>query len=330
LPHAAHPAASEAAIGDGTIYGLIFAAAAVFWRLTRIHPYWLPFWAPWDFSFVEFLSGWLAVFWYLRGLARTRCGAWPSVTRRIAFFAGVAVIYVVLETHFEYLAEHQFFYNRIQHVAMHHVGPLLLALSWPGETLMRGAPVWLHRVARFRPLRAAVNGLQRPALAALLFVGSFFFWLIPPVHFRAMVDPRLFALMNWTMVLDGILFWCLVLDLRASPPARIGFVARAALAGLVMFPQIIGGALIAFSSRDLYTYYNLCGRIYPEMGAHYDQLIGGLIVWIPPGMMSVAAVLLIVNGYWRYEERVLAEPDSSARWDNTSSASLADCCNPSC
>ena len=157
------------------------------------------------------------------------------------------------------------------------------------------------------PSPRTVYVLQQPALAAILFSGSFFFWLIPAVHFRAMIDPHLFALMNWTMVADGILFWCLVLDPRPKPPARASFGVRAALAMLVMFPQIVGGALIAFSPRDLYSFYDLCGRIYPEMGAHYDQVIGGLIIWIPPAMMSVLALVLVLNALRRCEERTIED-----------------------
>jgi hypothetical protein len=32
----------------------------------------------------------------------------------LSFFVGLGVIYAVLQTRFEYLAEHQFFYNRMQ------------------------------------------------------------------------------------------------------------------------------------------------------------------------------------------------------------------------
>ena len=236
------------------------------WWLARAHAALLPFWAPWEFSFVEFLSGWLAVWWYLRGLGLTPAAEQPSLARRISFFAGVLLIYAVLETRFEYLAEHQFFFNRIQHVVMHHAGPFLIALAWPGATLRRGMPAWMRRLVAHPGVTGTVYVLQQPALATFLFVGSFFFWLIPPVHFRAMIDPDLFALMNWTMVGDGILFWCLVLDPRPKPPARASFGTRAALAMLVMFPQIIGGALITFSPRDLYSFYDLCGRIYPGHG----------------------------------------------------------------
>ena len=288
---------------DAAVYAAIALTAVLLWWLTRAHTLLLPFWAPWEFSFVEFLSGWVAAWWYLRGLSLTPAAERPALARRIAFFAGVLLIYAVLETRFEYLAEHQFFFNRIQHVVMHHLGPFLLALAWPGATLMRGMPAWARRVVAYPPLARGVYALQQPALAAFLFVGSFFFWLIPPVHFRAMIDPDLYALMNWTMVADGILFWCLVLDPRPKPPARAGFGTRAALAMLVMFPQIIGGALITFSPRDLYSFYDLCGRIYPGMSALYDQTVGGLIIWIPPAMMSVLALVLVLNALRHSEER---------------------------
>jgi putative membrane protein len=295
---------------DSIVYAVIFACAVLLWWLAGAHASWLPFWAPWEFSYVEFLSGWLAVFWYARGLARTPAVERPSLIRSVSYFAGILLIYAVLETRFEYLAEHQFFFNRIQHVAMHHVGPFLLALAWPGATLMRGMPAWLARLAENRAVNATIYVLQQPVLAATIFVGSFFFWLIPAVHFHAMIDPRLYALMNWTMVGDGILFWCLVLDPRPKPPARASFGTRAALAVLVMFPQIVGGAVIALSSRDLYSFYELCGRIYPDMGALYDQTIGGLIIWIPPSMMSVLALVLVLNALRRAEERTAKdEPD---------------------
>jgi putative membrane protein len=292
-----------APMADAVIYALLVAAGLALWWLSRSHAAILPFWAPWEFSWVEFLGAWLALFWYLRGLASTPAAERPSPLRRLSFFAGLLIIYAVLETRYEYLAEHQFFFNRIQHVVMHHIGPFLLALAWPGETLMNGMPPWAHRVVRYPILKGTVYVLQQPVLAGVLFSGSFFFWLIPSVHFRAMIDPDLFALMNWTMVIEGILFWCLVLDPRPKPPARAGFGMRAALAILVMFPQIVIGSAITFSQDDLYPFYDLCGRIYPNLGAHYDQGVGGLIIWIPPAMMSVLALILVLNLMRRSEER---------------------------
>ncbi len=288
---------------DVTVYAVIGVSAVAFWWLTRAHVVWLPFWAPWEFSFVEYLSAWLGLFWYLRGIACTRAGEHPSLGRKIAFFAGLALIYAAMETRYEYLAEHQFFFNRIQHVSMHHIGPFLLALAWPGETLLRGMPPWLVRVIKHPFVTRPVHVIQQPILAGVLFAGLVIFWLIPSIHFHAMIDPRLFSLMNWSMVVDGILFWALVLDPRAKPPARVSFGGRAALSMLTIFPQIVIGAWIALSAQDLYPFYDLCGRIYPELGAHYDQTVGGLIIWIPPGMMGILGLVLVLNNLRKVEEK---------------------------
>lgn len=297
---------------DPLVYGVIAVAGVTLWWLTREHVSWLPVWAPWEFSFVEFFGAWLAVWWYVRGLMLSPAGERPSLARTVSFFIGMLVIYTALETRYEYLAEHQFFFNRIQHVGMHHLGPFLIALAWPSATFRRGAPASVTRLFEHPALRAVTSLLQQPVIAGVLFVGLIFFWLTPSIHFRAMIDPRLFSVMNWSMVVDGLLFWFLVLDPRPKPPARISFGARAALSVLTIFPQIVGGAMIVFSQKDLYTFYDLCGRIYPALGAHYDQTIGGLIIWIPPSMMGVLGLVLVLNFLRRSDERLLNDADDES------------------
>ncbi len=44
---------------DAAVYAALALAAVLLWWLTRTHALLLPFWAPWEFSFVEFLSGWV-------------------------------------------------------------------------------------------------------------------------------------------------------------------------------------------------------------------------------------------------------------------------------
>jgi putative membrane protein len=255
----------------------------------------MPAWMPWDFSPPEYLATALALLWFLRGVALTPVAARAAVWRRVCFLLGVTIIYAVLQTHFEYWSQHMFFLNRIQHVVMHHLGPFFIALGGAGETLKRGMPAPLRRLTEMPWVSAAMRIVQHPAIAPVLFVGLIAFWLIPSIHFRAMLDGRLYAVMNWSMVLDGILFWSLVLDPRPKPLARAGYATRAVLAIGVMFPQIVLGAVIGFSQRDLYPYYDLCGRILPSIGAINDQHIGGIIIWIPPAMMSVIGMLLVLN-----------------------------------
>ena len=117
----------------------------------------------------------------------------------------------------------------------------------PAGRSSAACPCGCGKRSKARPSPASFASCSSPLLAAFLFVGLFYFWLIPAVHFRAMIDVRLYAVMNWSMVLDGLLFWWLVLDPRPRPPARVSFGVRVALALGVMFPQIVLGAAITFS-----------------------------------------------------------------------------------
>lgn len=288
-------------------YLAIAVLGALLWWLSTYRPAQVPFWMPWEFSWVEYLSASLSLYWYGRGLALTPPAERPVLWRRILFVLGVVSIYAVLETHFEYMAEHMFFLNRIQHIVMHHLGPFLIALGFAGGTMWRGLPSWLRRVLSHRAVTLLMRVLQQPVVAAFLFVGLIYFWLYPPIHFRAMIDPNLFALMNWSMVVDGILFWCLILDPRPWPEARTGYGTRLLLSFLVMLPQIVLGSYIAFARHDIYPFYNLCGRLYPSFDALRDQAWGGLIIWIPAAMMSVVGFLLVLNFLRLNEEAASVE-----------------------
>lgn len=273
------------------VYLAIGGAGAGLWAASRWYPASMPAIGPYEFSWPIWLAVTLSGFWFLRGLARVAPEERPARWRQAAFWAGLAVLYAVTQTGYEYLAQRMFFTNRIQHVAMHHIGPLLLALSAGGPVILAGGPDWLRRLVETRAAARFMHVIQQPAVAVILFVGLFWFWLIPPVHFVAMLDPTLYQVMNWSMVLDGILFWALVLDTRPAPPARTRFGVRIALAAGVMFPQIVLGAMISFATVDIFPYYAFCGRYFPTISAVTDQEIGGIIIWIPPAMMSVIGVL---------------------------------------
>ena len=282
-------------------YGTIATIGAAFWAASTFVPAQMPAVAPYDFSWLIFLAVTLSGLWFARGLARLPAEDRPRPWRQAAFWIGLALLWGVTQTGFEYLAQRMFFTNRLQHVAMHHVGPVILALSGGGPVVLAGGPGWLRRLCYSRPIELAYRVVQHPAIAVILFVGLFWFWLIPPVHFAAMLDPVLYQVMNWSMVVDGILFWALVLDPRPKPPARVQFGVRAALAIGVMFPQIALGALITFAEKDLFPYYAFCGRYFTSIDAITDQQIGGLVIWIPPAMMSVIGLLIVVGNIMRTE-----------------------------
>jgi putative membrane protein len=294
-PNIPRPLPPPAQLCDRVFAALLFAAAIALKIACEMFPAHLPAFMPWEFSWFTFLGSGFLLWWFFRGRARQTAETKPGKFRTACFVLGVGGIYVVLQTHYLYLAEHMFFLNRIQHVVMHHLGPFLMALAAPWDIVRAGMPRKLARMVNGPPVRKTLDVLQQPFLAAFLFVGLIALWLYPPVHFKAMLNPFLFDVMNISMVVDGILFWWLVLDPRPQPPARVSFNIRNLLALGVMFPQIVMGALIALANRDIYPYYAFCGRVYPDMSALQDQMVGGIVVWIPPAMMSVVALILSLN-----------------------------------
>lgn len=260
----------------------------------------LRWWVPWEPSAVVVVSFAVAVWLYWRGSRRSPMTAPRG--RRWMFWGGLLILYVSLHTHLDYYAEHAFFMNRLQQFLMQHLGPFLIILAYPGPTMRRGLPIrWRTRGLKpalaWPPVRLMFDVLLNPFVAAILFVGLMVFWLWPPVHFYAMLDWRLYRLMNWSMVVAGLLYWWIILDPRPKPPARVAPGYRVLLEMVVMTPLILVGAYLTFTSRDLYPIYSLCGRAFSHISPVADQHFGGLILWIPSSMMSVWAAL-IAFGHW--------------------------------
>ena len=268
----------------------------------RFFPAHLPFWMPWEFSWPIFLATALALSWFVLGLSRLPDTGRPGIWRQAAFILGVVSIYGALQTHVDYYAQHMFFVHRAQHFVLHHIGAFLIASAMPGQAILAGMPAFLRPIADSRPVRTFVDIVQHPAVAPVLFVGLIYLWLIPAFHTRVMLDVDMYNVMNWSMAIDGILFWSLILDHRARPPARLGFGMRALLVIAVEPLQMALGAVLSLSSRDYYPVYRICGRIW-DIEALSDQHYGGLIIWLPSTLTSLAGMICVLVFLRLNEER---------------------------
>lgn len=280
------------------LIALAVAAVAVFaWPASRP---WAELVLPWEFSPTVLLVTLAALLAFGRGVQRAgrlgvRIGRW----RQIGYYGSVLALYLAMQSQIDYYAQHMFYIHRLQHLMLHHIGPFFLMLTAPQRLLVLGLPRVIRRRV-FAPLRAnrIIRALLRvvlhPVLAPLLFIAGIGFWLIPGMHFDVMLSLPLYKLMNWSMILDGLPFWALILDRRPSPPAALGFGGRFVTLWLVMVAQILIGAAIGLARHDLYPVYNICGRAF-ALSALVDQQLGGLVVWIPGAMMSVLATVIVLS-----------------------------------
>ncbi len=257
---------------------------------------------PWEFSPTLVVLFVAAGVLFVRGRRVHRV----SLARQVLFWSGLALLYLSLHTHLDYYAERMFFIHRAQHLVLHHLGPLLVMAAYPGSVLRAGLPMaWrvrLRDLRRGRPGRALEAVLTHRILVPVLFVFLVVVWLIPSVQFYSMLDWRLYRLMNWSVVFSGFLYWNLILDRRPSPPAAMTPGGRVISPVLTMAPQMVAGAVIAFTERDIYPLFDLCGRAI-AMSAQTDQMIGGLTMWIPAGLVEVVGLLVALATLMRLSGR---------------------------
>lgn len=258
---------------------------------------------PWEFSPVLLATFLLVIVLYVRGLRVHR----PNRVRQCFFWFGLILLYLSLHTRLDYYAERMFFIHRAQHLILHHLGPLFLMGAYPGQTLRAGLPLaWRRRLADWlhRPSGRRVQAvLTNPVWVAFLFVFLVLIWMLPVVQFYSMLDWRLYRLMNWSVVISGILYWNLILDRRPSPPARLSVGGRILSPVITMVPQMVVGAIITFTEYDLYPIFDLCGRAIPGMTAVADQVMGGLIMWVLAGLVEVFGLLYALGTLMRLSAR---------------------------
>jgi putative membrane protein len=254
---------------------------------------------PWEFSWV-FLASFLgACVLYWRGCRALQV----SIGRRIAFWTGMAMVYLCLQTYFDFYAEHEFFMHRIQQLLLHHLAPLVIMASYPGSVLRAGLP-FSWRMRALKPARrswlwrllSAV--LLNPAVATIMFVVFILIWLVPAMQTMAMLDWRVYRFMNWSMMISGFVYWWLVLDHRPRPPGRMIPGMRVLSPGITMAPQILAGAIITFSKTDLYPIFEICGRAF-QFNVFTGQLIGGIIIWVPAATIETIGGLLAMRQWLR-------------------------------
>jgi putative membrane protein len=287
---------------DWLAYGALLMAGAVLYVICREFPAELPPFLPWEFSWPVFLTTALILGWFVRGLRAIPKEARPRPWRIAVFVLGLLSIYAVLQTHIDYYAQHAFFVHRAQQWVLHHAGPFLIALGAAGPVVRAGMPRFVARIADWWPLQRVVDVMQHPAVAPVLFVGLLYFWLMPAIHTPAMLDRDIYDVMNWSMAINGIFFWWLILDPRPTPPARISALLRMGLILVIELPQMLLGAILSLSTTDYYPVYKICGRILP-VAALSDQHYGGLIIWLPGTMMSLAAMIVVLINLRLNEER---------------------------
>jgi putative membrane protein len=226
--------------------------------------------------------------------------------RSVAYLGGLAIVWIALMSPIDVLAGQFFFMHMIQHLLLVMIAPPLLLIADPMPIMMWGLPPGLRREvgralgpgARFRRL---VHGVTTPGLVWLAFVAVLVGWHDPSAYEAALRSDLVHDVEHLSFFITAMLFWWHVIGAaphihkRLSPGIRLGYVLS------VVPPTMLTGIVLSFASEPIYPYYTSVPRLW-GMPLLQDQMLGGVLMWIPGSMMYIIAALVLIARMIQSEE----------------------------
>lgn len=264
-------------------------------------------WSMWSIDPIGIVGPLLFSYLYFNGLRK-----WPNPShpvrlwQRISFALGQLTLFAALVSPIDPLSDQLFFMHQIQHLMLRVVAPVLILLGAPLTPVLRGLPDgflydYIRPIAGNRRIQRGYARLMNPVLTLGLFVGTLWVWQIQELQNLVVRNVIVHVFMHFTMFASAMLYWWLVID-PAPHRSRIHYGLRVLYVAITIIPNTALGAIIVFSSIVLYSAYGESGHAF-NISALDDQLIGGLILWLPMEMMSVIIAGIVFIMWFMNEER---------------------------
>ncbi|TMC32487.1 MAG: cytochrome c oxidase assembly protein [Chloroflexi bacterium] len=255
---------------------------------------------------------------YLWGAPWKPTSSWTSSRwRAVAFWCGLGVIVLALDSPLESLARQLFWAHMTQHLLLILVAAPLLVAGAPWMQIWRGLPLSIRRpVAKTIVRHPALAAPRRvlalvasPLAAWVLSSVNLWVWHWPPAYDLTLRNHLVHHLEHGLFLGLGILFWAQVIDqhpfrARLSPFKRVAYVFTATIQAWVL------AAVLAFATAPFYAYPLLPWRP-GGISALTDQQFGAGIMWVP-GSITYSIVFITCLYLWFNEEdaraRSFAQP----------------------
>jgi putative membrane protein len=256
--------------------------------LAMLHPFTQFGWLAWSIhpSTVIGLAALAAI--YLWRTSRARPEETVSGARQLSFFAALFVIFASLNGPLHDLSDDYLF-------SAHMVQHLLLTLAMP-PLLIAGIPGWMLRpLLRNRALGAIARRVTRPLACFAIFNVVMAAWHIPELYNLAMVNHNIHIIEHLMFMAAAVLMWWPLMSPLPELP-RLAYPGQMLYSFLMSFPMSIIAVYITMADRVLYPAYASAPRISP-LSPMDDQMLGGLIMWIPGGLIF-ALIMTVVFFKW--------------------------------
>ena len=208
----------------------------------------------------------------------------PTGAQKLTFFAGLFVMFFTLNGPLHDLSDSFLF-------SAHMVQHLLLTLLLP-PLLIAGTPGWMLRpLIRPRAVLAVAKFVLRPVMCYVIFNLVFIGWHLPMFYNAAMANHNIHIGEHLMFMAAAVLMWWPFLSPLPELP-RLAYPGQILYCFLLTLPMSVVAIYITMADHILYPAYSAAPRLWgitPMM----DQQAGGLIMWIPGGMVFYAIMTVI-------------------------------------
>ena len=210
----------------------------------------------------------------------------PLEPAKTASFAGaLAVLFVALTGPVHDLSDYYLF-------SAHMVQHMLLIFAMP-PLLLYGTPAWMVRpvLRDARLLRLGLR-LTRPMAAFAVFNLVLVVWHLPPFYNLAMERHPVHIVEHLMIMAASVVLWWPVLSPLPELP-RAPYPVQLLYLFVVGLPMVMVAIFIAMADGLLYPFYAAAPRIWERLTPQADQSLGGLIMWIPGGLIFLMAISVV-------------------------------------
>ena len=258
-------------------------------------------WSAWSFDIGVVIPLVLTAFLYARGMGRQ-----ISLSRwhKTYFWTGWTILAMALISPLHPLGEVLFSAHMIQHELLMIVAAPLLVLSRPLVTFLWGLPMKWRRSAgawaKTGFVRRSWNFLVEPFTAWWIHAAAIWLWHVPFLFQLTLTSELAHTAQHLSFFVSALLFWWALFYAHG----RLAFGAAVFYLFTTAVHTSILGALLTFAPRVWYSAYNLTTQAW-GLSPLEDQQIGGLVMWIPGGLVYLAAGLAFFAA-WLKESDVAA------------------------
>lgn len=236
---------------------------------------------------------------------RAGTGSGISRWRAGAFGLGWLVLLTALVSPLDALSEQLFSAHMVQHLLIVLVAAPLFVIGRFSVALPWAMPApWTARIWNGWKWKRIWTFLTRPATAGLLHAAAIWYWHMPQPYQAAIVNGWFHFLEHASFFLTAVLFWQVFSDLtdevRFEASAKVGLGILYVFA--IMLVSGFLGVLIAFAPTVWYPIHTHQTAVF-GLTPLEDQHLAGTLMWVPAGIVYVAAAIGVLSRWLFAMER---------------------------